>query len=75
MALVSALIVALQGTNIVQGVAISGTEQRIGAAEDKIENLQDDLLKEIKANQQAYMADFQNMKNKVDHIDDSIGKK
>jgi hypothetical protein len=49
-----ALILALQGTNIVQGVAISGTENRIERVEEDLAKSNLELNKLIVSNQETF---------------------
>lgn len=53
-AVISALVVGLQGTNIVQGVAIQSTEARIERVEDDLAKANLELNRLIVANQEEF---------------------
>jgi hypothetical protein len=49
---IGALILALQGTNVIQGAAIQSTETRVQGTEERIEGLEQSIGEKIVANQE-----------------------
>lgn len=67
-----ALIVALQGVNLSQGVAISGTEQRVERIENDIERANNELNKTILANQEKFRIYTETLSARLDNIDKKL---
>jgi hypothetical protein len=69
-----ALILALQGTNIVQGVAISSTESRIERVEDDLSHANLTLNKLIIGNQEEFRAKWTKFEPIIDGMDHKLDR-
>jgi hypothetical protein len=66
---IGALILALQGTNVIQGAAIQSTETRVQGTEERIEGLEQSIAEKIVANQEKYFKEVQVALRHLDEIE------